>query len=602
MVSSPYLSILPSAWFVSMAPWNIYHGGLQFRCSEVLKAIRTLAGGAHEDLDNEIKNMTKFEYGWSVIKALRMALSGDMIPGLEWRNFGILRLRDFWPDEYTNRTKVGVMTGEQFDELKRWFVEDWARSRDTFDPITIINADTGGRIWMSRMCHDLVEYGFKRLAEMKIIAMDLVPVGYLMGQYYEAEVVSPLVNYCYVPLRMPRTLANGTVVFGQVDAMNNNRSLCALKNSDVILEYEPSPAYEPDDTVDIYVGEYKIASWFVSMAPWNIYHGGLQFRCRRTNYTYTIDYNAKFDSNITHFLVPTEKYEGHLDDDGFPTGDMIPGLEWRNFGILRFRDFWPKEYSTRTLVGNMTGGQFDTFKRWFLEDWARPRDTFDPVTVIKVDSGERIWMSRMCHDLVEYGLRQLVEMGIPLRSTKSVFRDHIPVYVNYIKPLDVRGNGFDRRAVVRFLRLYMSFIPQMREQFIHSRDMLRKALAMGLIPVGYFMGSYYELDIVPPLINYCYIPLNMPHLLPNGSAVFGPVDAMNPNLSLCALPNVNVELGNVTLTIEDRLIMLENYLDLLFNAPERLRHPKHRSVFMMVTGTIVCGLLMIVYWLRSHKP
>ncbi|EER03063.1 hypothetical protein Pmar_PMAR001808 [Perkinsus marinus ATCC 50983] len=435
-----------------MAPWNIYHGGLQFRCSEVLKAIRTLAGGAHEDLDNEIKNMTKFEYGWSVIKALRMALSGDMIPGLEWRNFGILRLRDFWPDEYTNRTKVGVMTGEQFDELKRWFVEDWARSRDTFDPITIINADTGGRIWMSRMCHDLVEYGFKR---------------------------------------------------------------------------------------------------------------------------YTIDYNAKFDSNITHFLVPTEKYEGHLDDDGFPTGDMIPGLEWRNFGILRFRDFWPKEYSTRTLVGNMTGGQFDTFKRWFLEDWARPRDTFDPVTVIKVDSGERIWMSRMCHDLVEYGLRQLVEMGIPLRSTKPVFRDHIPVYVNYIKPLDVRGNGFDRRAV---------------------------ALAMGLIPVGYFMGSYYELDIVPPLINYCYIPLKMPHLLPNGSAVFGPVDAMNPNLSLCALPNVNVELGNVTLTIEDRLIMLENYLDLLFNAPERLRHPKHRSVFMMVTGTIVCGLLMIVYWLRSHKP
>lgn len=60
------------------------------------------------------------------------------------------------------------MTGEQFDELKRWFVEDWARSRDTFDPITIINADTGGRIWMSRMCHDLVEYGFKRLAEMKV--------------------------------------------------------------------------------------------------------------------------------------------------------------------------------------------------------------------------------------------------------------------------------------------------------------------------------------------------------------------------------------------------------------------------------------------------
>lgn len=126
--------------------------------------------------------------------------------------------------------------------------------------------------------------------------------------------------------------------------------------------------------------------------------------------------------------------------------------------------------------------------------------------------------------------------------------------MNYIKPLDVRGNGFDRRAVVRFLRLYMSFIPQMREQFIHSRDMLRKvgqrgegfvsilpqALAMGLIPVGYFMGSYYELDIVPPLINYCYIPLKMPHLLPNGSAVFGPVDAMNPNLSLCALPNVNV--------------------------------------------------------------
>lgn len=70
----------------------------------------------------------------------------------------------------------------------------------------------------------------------------------------------------------------------------------------------------------------------------------------------------------------------------------------------------------------MTGGQFDTFKRWFLEDWARPRDTFDPVTVIKVDSGERIWMSRMCHDLVEYGLRQLVEMGVRMFTDPAYLR------------------------------------------------------------------------------------------------------------------------------------------------------------------------------------
>ncbi|KAF4672399.1 hypothetical protein FOL46_009027 [Perkinsus olseni] len=834
-----------SAWFVSMAPWNIYHGGLQFKCRrtnytytidynakfdfnithflvpteqyrgdvdedgfptgtsliystrvwisrpEVLDAIRTLASVTqhNSELDNEMQNMTKFEYGWSVVKALRMALSGDMIPGLEWRNFGILRLRDFWPHEYTNRTKVGVMTGQQFDELKRWFVEDWARHKDTFDPITIIDAEAGTRVWMSRMCHDLVEYGLKRMAEMgvslrparpllrdhitvyvkpgslkpldvrgnafnrravarfmrvylsfipklrdqfihardflrKVLAMDLTPVGYLMGQYYEAAVVSPLVNYCYVPLRMPRLLRNGTVVFGEVDAMKRNRSLCALRNDDVeldnvtltledrlimlenyidvffnaperrphyrwafmtisgpcnlwlfcvnpehcrsrcVLEYESSPDYTLDDVIDIYVGEYKVAAWFVSMAPWNIYHGGLQFKCRRTNYMYTIDYNAKFDSNITHFLVPTEKYEGQLDDDGFPTGpevmravrtlaslvtgespdysedhmknltkfeygwtfikalrmalsgeccptihwpnldlsgDMIPGLEWRNFGILRFRDFWPKEYSSRALVGNMTGQQFDSFKRWFIEDWARPRDTFDPVTVIQVESGERIWMSRMCHDLVEHGLKQMVEMGVSIDKTEWSRRLQMSVYVNYIKPLDVRGNSFDRRAVVRFLRLYMSFIPQMREQFIHSRDMLRKALAMGLMPVGYFMGSYYELDIVPPLINYCYIPLNMPRLLPNGSAVYGTVDAMNPNRSLCALPNVDVELGNVTLTIEDRLIMLENYVDLLFNAPERFEHPKHRSVFMMVTGTIASGVLLIAYWARKHK-
>ncbi|KAF4691038.1 hypothetical protein FOZ63_006609 [Perkinsus olseni] len=97
-----------------------------------------------------------------------------------------------------------------------------------------------------------------------------------------------------------------------------------LKNGTVeIVEYAVRPEYSADDDIEIFFGEYRIASWFVSMAPWNIYHGGLQFKCRRTNYTYTIDYNAKFDFNITHFLVPTEQYQGDVDEDGFPTGTSL---------------------------------------------------------------------------------------------------------------------------------------------------------------------------------------------------------------------------------------------------------------------------------------
>ncbi|KAF4677928.1 hypothetical protein FOL47_008032 [Perkinsus chesapeaki] len=421
-----------------------------------------------------------------------------------------------------------------------------------------------------------------------------------------------------------------------------------LKNGTVeILEYKTKPTYSANDEFEIFFGEYRIASWFVSMAPWNIYHGGLQFRCERTNYTYTIDYNAKFDFNITHFLVPTEQYQGEIDEDGFPTGpevlrairtlaslteasseldsemqnmtkfeygwslvralrmalsgDMIPGLEWRNFGILRFRDFWPDEYTNRTKVGVMTGRQFDELKRWFIEDWARPKDTFDPLTIIDVQLGQRVWMSRMCHDLVEYGLKKISEMGVHLRPERPLLRDHITVYVKpgSLKLIDVRENAFNRRAVARFMRVYLNFIPQLREQFIHARDLLRKVLAMDLIPIGYFMGQYYEAEVVPPLVNYCYVPLRMPRRLADGTTVFGGVDAMNRNRSLCALQNEDVTLDNVTLTLEDRLIMLENYVDVFFNAPER--RPQYRRVFMILSGTLFCLLIATAYLIMRKR-
>ncbi|KAF4691763.1 hypothetical protein FOZ60_014913 [Perkinsus olseni] len=213
----------------------------------------------------------------------------------------------------------------------------------------------------------------------------------------------------------------------------------------------------------------------------------------------------------------------------------------------------------------MTGQQFDELKRWFVEDWARHKDTFDPITIIDAEAGTRVWMSRMCHDLVEYGLKRMAEMGVSLRPVRPLLRDHITVYVKpgSLKPLDVRGNAFNRRAVARFMRVYLSFIPKLRDQFIHARDFLRKVLAMDLTPVGYLMGQYYEAELWLDSTHRPY------------------------------LPNLPQELDNVTLTLEDRLIMLENYIDVFFNAPER--RPHYRWAFMTISGTVLCVLLSLAY-------
>ncbi|KAF4743712.1 hypothetical protein FOZ62_014157, partial [Perkinsus olseni] len=321
-----------------------------------------------------------------------------------------------------------------------------------------------------------------------------------------------------------------------------------LKNGTVeIVEYAVRAGYSADDDIEIFFGEYRIACESGIPIP-----GSEPLRVVSV---------VGVDGTVEH-------------------------LSWGS-SVQMQKD--------QLHVGVMSGQQFDKLKRWFVEDWARHKDTFDPITIIDAEAGTRVWMSRMCHDLVEYGLKRMAEMGVSLRPARPLLRDHITVYVKpgSLKPLDVRGNAFNRRAVARFMRVYLSFIPKLRDQFIHARDFLRKVLAMDLTPVGYLLGQYYEAEVVSPLVNYCYVPLRMPRLLGNGTVVFGEVDAMKRNRSLCALRNDDVELDNVTLTLEDRLIMLENYIDVFFNAPER--GPHYRWAFMTISGTVLCALLSLAY-------
>merc|ERR550534_2673201 len=152
-------------------------------------------------------------------------------------------------------------------------------------------------------------------------------------------------------------------------------------------------------------------------------------------------------------------------------------------------------------------------------------NAFSPVEIAAAD-GSTSLRSRMCHDFVTDALWVLYENGVNLSVTEPVFRDHIIMYSSKMSPVDqkvwyTRG----KRQWMRYLRTLYLFIEGIKEQFTFARAALVVVWKAGVPAFLHTPGQDYEVTLVPPFLNYCYLPLAIP---PEKHDPFG-------SMKLCAL-------------------------------------------------------------------
>eukprot|EP00929_Paragymnodinium_shiwhaense_P119443 TRINITY_DN9133_c0_g2_i1.p1 TRINITY_DN9133_c0_g2~~TRINITY_DN9133_c0_g2_i1.p1 ORF type:complete len:433 (-),score=72.54 TRINITY_DN9133_c0_g2_i1:215-1513(-) len=309
--------------------------------------------------------------------------------------------------------------------------------------------------------------------------------------------------------------------------------------------------WREDDIIEVFNAEFLLASWVLDHAPWNAYHSGLAFRNNRTGHKCLYDFTPDDTSSVMRMVLP----EVHMPKGLFRAaffGEVE--FDWHDEAHMEFYiGDWPGHYTNFVKLGQFNGSLLLKFADWVVSDYMDNFTAFNPVEVVVPEAikkeGQTSIRSRMCHDFVTDSLWMLYESGAKLKAEHVVFRDHIIMYAEKIDKMDA-DTGFKKKEL-RYLRSLFLYLNKIKQQFTHAREAL---LALWRLRVPIFVhdykGDYHQVQIVPPFLNYCYLPLAIP---PEQYNPFGAT-------KLCAL-GMEANLTNTTspwpmgplLAAEDRL-------------------------------------------------
>jgi len=214
-------------------------------------------------------------------------------------------------------------------------------------------------------------------------------------------------------------------------------------------------------------------------------------------------------------------------------------------------------------LGQLNGTVFDRFVDWVETSYAPSFSEFQPLEVAVEGSGNVV-RSRMCHDFVTDALWALYNHSVKLEAKDAIFRDHIILYASSFDVVDLQANSTrDHRRQLRFFRVLELYMEDIKEQFTHARTALLAGFKLGIPVFLHNEHQEFRVHLVPPFLNYCYLPLAIP------PKVHNPFAAMK----LCAL-GLQANLTNSTgpipwgpmLAIEERFDRLEVPLALLLVA------------------------------------
>jgi hypothetical protein len=300
----------------------------------------------------------------------------------------------------------------------------------------------------------------------------------------------------------------------------------------------------PNDHVDIFYGEFLLSRWVLDHAPWNAYHSGLLFTNNSTGVEALFDYCPDDTSSVMRMLVPeisaASKWKAFL------LGDV--NVTWRNAAHTKQYDKRTDSYTNFVRLGKTNGSVANAFSDWVRLSFAQSHHTFDPLEIVLTNGS--LVRSSMCHDFVTDSLWELYSRGVGLKPEAPIFRDHIILYAQAVHSVEPDETPMRfRREFLRYMRVLEMFRAKIAEQFTYGREALIVNWKMGLPIFMRSNGSDVRVDISPPFLNYCYLPLGIPPHVHNplkGTKLCAL--AMQANLS-----NVSVPLHTAVMSPEGRL-------------------------------------------------
>uniref|UniRef100_A0A7S1SAM1 Uncharacterized protein n=1 Tax=Alexandrium catenella TaxID=2925 RepID=A0A7S1SAM1_ALECA len=310
--------------------------------------------------------------------------------------------------------------------------------------------------------------------------------------------------------------------------------------------------WQPGDVVEVHYGELLLAQWVLEHAPWNAYHSGLGFVNNRTGQKVLFDFTPVNTSSVMNMVVPRVRMESHLRAVLLGEAEFV----YHDEAKTQLYPSWPPLYTSMVRLGTLNGSAFHHFAEWVVGDFAPRHTNFQPIEVSMAANnsvGQAIAVrSRMCHDFVTDSLWVLYRAGAVFNVQDIIFRDHI---IMYAKAVDNSSeNVGSRRSVrqrLRHLRLLNIYVEEIKQQFTAARTALIAGWRLGLHMFLHDQRGDYRVELVPPFLNYCYLPLAIP------PQVHNPLGSMK----LCAL-GMQANVYNTSAPWPwGPLLMVEEHLD-----------------------------------------
>jgi len=278
--------------------------------------------------------------------------------------------------------------------------------------------------------------------------------------------------------------------------------------------------------------------------------GGLGFTNNRTNEKILFDFTPDNTSSVMRMIMPEVRTDSFLRAALY--GDVT--FKWNDGAHMEFYSRWPEHFTTFTRLGKLKGKVVYKLMDWIVDHYMPSYTAFNPVEIVLPYSDQPIktaLRSRMCHDFVTDSLWVLYENGAKLKSSGTIFRDHIIMYADSVENnYELTWDG--RKRNLRYMRSLLLYLDKIKQQFTYAREALIAIWRLRLpVFVHDDMGNYHRVRLVPPFLNYCYLPLAIPpmHYDPLGET------------KLCAL-GLQANASNITLPYPwAHALSLEEQLD-----------------------------------------
>lgn len=273
--------------------------------------------------------------------------------------------------------------------------------------------------------------------------------------------------------------------------------------------------WKAEDPVEVYYTEFLLAHWVLDHAPWNAYHSALAFVNNRTQARFLFDFSPLNTSSVMNMVLPevvvAERWKALL------LGDAQ--LLWHDAARIHSQSDWPPEYQKFVRLGRLNGSVFFQFSEWVTSFYAATYKSFQPVEVLHISevSGQGTVSdaggirSRMCHDFVTDALWELHRHGVKLKAASPIFRDHLIMYAKSVSLANEEvTTPRGMRRWLRYLRQLELKLELIRSQFTYAREALMLNWKLGLPAYIHDRDLTYLIELTPPFLNYCYLPLAIP--------------------------------------------------------------------------------------------